>query len=511
MHRIVFIFSTMLMTVSPLSAQSIGLSPTNDVATTFAAVPAQDGQIGSTMTLEQLQQAAKKAEQPPEPMQVSAAAEPSPALKYRLYPAKWELRPGSALLHYTRAQIMYLQMPEEKRNEWDQWLSQENNPSDGELAAGVAALHNIYAELHDLAMSDDLMWDHRIRDLRGPAMYNYLLPDVQATRAMKRLLQLKIKLQLRQRDFDGVCSSISDNLRLGEFAGHGETLIQKLVGVSIVSITLDDIHDVISTPGCPNLYWALATIPQSLVNVNEAVLWELSSIQNALPALGEAETATWTETEAIRKWNSLLDDLKTLDDFGSGSRQTQLALAIASATSGDAARERLLANGFSAERISNLPTIQIIMIDATKELNRVGDDLGKAHLLPAFLAAPLLKREDEKFQKWIGANRTSSVGAAIGGLLFPSVRHTRLAETRMLLRYSRLMTLEALRMHAATHSGELPKSLDELDPVPAMPDPYTGKPLDYKIETEAGMKTVVLTAAEPLNDKALQELRVQFK
>ena len=72
------------------------------------------------------------------------------------------------------------------------------------------------------------------------------------------------------------------------------------------------------------------------------------------------------------------------------------------------------------------------------------------------------------------------------------------------------MTLEAFRMHVATHNGELPESLDALSPVPAMPDPYTNKPLGYKIETSGDVKTVVLTAAGPLNYKPLQELRVQF-
>lgn len=499
------LFTAMAMLIQT----STVLRAQDDGRNSFAAVASQDGGVGSTMTLQQLQ-LGKKSDAVPEPLKVEAAGEPEPALRFRLYPSRSEMKPGSALLHYMRAQMLFSESPKEKQTEWQRLLDQDNHPPDQELAAAVTALQQVYAELHDLAMSEDQMWDHRIRDVRGPAVYSYLLPDVQNARVMARLLRLKIEHQLRQRDFDGALSTIGDVVRLAEFVGQGETLIQKLVGIAIASIVRDSIQQAISLPGCPNLYWALATIPQPLVDINPSVLWELNNIQHILPALSEAETATWTEGESIQKWSSLLDDMKTLGDFGGNDRHTQLSLAIASVTFVDAARERLLAGGAGEERINRLPPLQIVVMDASREIQRVADDLGKSHLLPIHLAEPLLQHEDENFQRWIQANRNSSVGASIAGLLFPAVRQTKQAEARMLLGHNRLMTLEALRMHAATHHGELPESLDALSPVPAMADPYTGKPLAYKVETNGDVTTVVLTAAGPLNFKALQELRVQF-
>ena len=115
----------------------------------------------------------------------------------------------------------------------------DKNPGDHELAVAVEALQHVYAELHELAMSEDQTWDHRIRDLHGPSVYSYLLPDVQEVRVMARLLRLKIEHQLRQRDFEGALSAISDTVRLAEFVGQGETLIQKLVGIAIAAIVRD--------------------------------------------------------------------------------------------------------------------------------------------------------------------------------------------------------------------------------------------------------------------------------
>ncbi|MCA9008931.1 MAG: hypothetical protein KDB01_04245 [Planctomycetaceae bacterium] len=477
-------------------------------AITFAFVSADDGARGSTMTLQELQQAQKKSEEIAEPLRIHAAGEPSPALKYRLYPARWELQPGSAVLHYTRAQILFLQLPKETQIQWQMWYGEDKTPTDDELANAVVSLQQIFNELHNLAQSEDLTWDHRIRDLRGPEVYAYLLPDVQEARSMARLLRLKIKHQLKQKDFDGAISAISDGMRLAEFVGQGETVIQKLVGIAIMAMMRECIVETISTAGSPNLYWALASVPQPLIDMREAVLWELGNIQNVLPALKEAETANWSDAEAAKKWTSLVADLGTL---GAGDQvdgiSVQLVLAIAGVMHVDAARERLLTRGVSEERLAKMPVLQIVLLDASQELKNFGDELGKGHLLPASISKSLLERENGEYEDWIRQHRTTSVGAAIGGLLFPAVRQARTAETRTLMNHNRLMTLEAIRMHAAEHSGELPKSLAELNPAPAMPDPTSGQGFEYSIESTDEQKTIVLKAAEPLNWKQNQEFR----
>jgi len=484
-------------------AQNIAIQP----QPTFSFVPADDGAPGSTMTLQQLQQAQKKSGELPEPIKFRAAKEPSPALKCRLYPARWELKPGSALLHFTRAQILFLQMPQEKQTEWKKSFFEDKNPTDQELASVVASLQNVLNELHELAISEDFEWDHRIRDVRGPEVYFYLLPDVQEARSMGRLLRLKIKHQLMQRDFDGAISSISDGMRLAEFVGQGETIIQKLVGIAIAAIMRECILDAIATPGCPNLYWALASVPRPIIDMNESLLWEVGNIHRVLPMLAEAEEANWTEDEASKKWAQLVADIGPLAE---GDSSAQVSLAIAGATLADVARARLLADGIDADRLTNMPAMQILLIDAAVELRKIGDNIGKGYLLPVSIAKPLLERENAVFQEWVQRNPKSSVGAVIAGILVPDMLQVKYAETRMLMNHNRLMTLEAIRMHAAEHDGELPKSLAELSPVPAMPDPTSGKAFEYRIESSGEQKTIVLKAAEPSNWKQNQEFRATF-
>ena len=64
-------------------------------------------------------------------------------------------------------------------------------------------------------------------------------------------------------------------------------------------------------------------------------------------------------------------------------------------------------------------------------------------------------------------------------LWLPAVLAVRTAEARCDQVIALIQTVEAIRMYAAAHNGQLPPSLDEL-PVPAPIEPFTGKPIEYQ-------------------------------
>lgn len=482
------------------------------------SVQAADEQLGSTMTLEDLQKKRgndPEAAEPLEILKVQAAAEPVPAIRLRLYPAHWELKPGSALLHFSRAQLLLMQRSEDDRNRWqtDEWMNGEGEgekPTTEQLGKAVESLQTLFRELHELAMSEDFSADHRVRDLRGPEVFTFIMPDVQESRALARLLKMKIRYQILQRDFDGAVTSISDGLRLAEFIGQGETLIQKLVGIAIQSMMREGIDDLIATPGSPNLYWALAAIPRPLVSTRDSVMWELNTLARVFPAFIEAEKTDWTDAQAAEKWSAMLDDFGILSGDGAPN-DARLALAVGSVAFAAQARQRLQASGFPEERLNRLPALQLIMIDASRELRLMSDELGKGHLLPDPLAIPMLKQANNRFQERLQKERMTSMAAVIAGLLYPAVTQARDAETRTQMTYARLMTLEALRMHAANSDGQLPASLAELTPVPALPDPYTGQDFEYSVETVDGHSIVILRSPGPATYKPMQVLKARFE
>ena len=199
-------FNRLLLAIFAMSIPGQAAQAQSDAETAAAA----DDQLGSTMTLDQLKarKPRRRRTEPDQPLTVEPAAEPVPALSIRLYPARWELRPGRAELHFTRAMMFFMENPEEARRKWqsNEWLSGTGDgvkPTREDLQAVVDGLKPLYDEVHALALSEDFTWDHRIRDIRGPEVYMYMLPDVQQVRTLARMLVLKVRYQLMNKDFDG--------------------------------------------------------------------------------------------------------------------------------------------------------------------------------------------------------------------------------------------------------------------------------------------------------------------
>ena len=174
------------------------------------------------------------------------------------------------------------------------------------------------------------------------------------------------------------------------------------------------------------------------------------------------------------------------------------------------ARQRLLSSGYSAETLAGMPPTQVVIIDTARELQRMSDQSVKAFLLPIEMRRPFMVAGDNRFRQWVQEERWSSGGAMFASVLFPAISQAYEAEIRRLLTHQRLMTVEALRMHAANHDGKLPESLDQLNPVPAMLDPYTAKQFGYRIESIDGRATVTLSADVSASPETLREYRIQI-
>ena len=473
-------------------------------------VPAADGGLGSTMTLEQQKAPITKQEEKATKLRVATAAnEPVPALKYQFWPARSALKRGSAQEHFFRALTLLLTEPQEHRKQLDGLsVTDGEDPDIAKIRSFVETQTKVLSELHTMAMSEVVDMDHHMRDLGGIELYSFLLPDVQQSRTLALLLRLRAIEQLDRCDFEGAVSTISDGYRLSSLISTGETLIEQLVAIAIASIMEDTVDRAIQTPGCPNLYWALASLPRPISKIRDAVQFEMHFLTRLFPLLADAEQANYPEEVWRKKWVDSLEPLGTL--AGDSSNKVSLALAMATVGFVEPARQRLLASGFSAEKLANMPPTQIVIIDTARELRRMSDESVKAYLLPIEMRKPLMVARDRRFQQWVQEERWSSGGAMVASVFFPAISQVHEAEVRKLMTHQRLMTVEALRMHAATHEGKLPESLDQLDPVPAMPDPYTGKPFGYRVESLDGRAIVILTANVPATAETLREYRIQI-
>ena len=70
----------------------------------------------------------------------------------------------------------------------------------------------------------------------------------------------------------------------------------------------------------------------------------------------------------------------------------------------------------------------------------------------------------------------------LASLLVPALQISRGAQVRLAREVASIRVIEALRMYAAEHHGQLPKRLADIDKFPVPTNPATEKPFEYRLE-----------------------------
>ena len=109
------------------------------------------------------------------------------------------------------------------------------------------------------------------------------------------------------------------------------------------------------------------------------------------------------------------------------------------------------------------------------------DDVFKLSYLPYRQARPLAVAVEQQQKPQVTGP------LAILNELQPSVAACLTAQVRLDRRIAAIRTIEAIRLHAAAHDGQLPESLDQITEVPIPDDPATGKPFEYHREGAAAL------------------------
>ena len=196
--------------------------------------------------------AAAEANQPPPKPELKAtvitlrpAAEPNPALKYRFTISRVERTQGNAAIYYHRAIQMLLSKrnteiatakpapgkpaPEPSETKAYNWL---NGPiKDIPLAEAkglLASYQNVLREVELGSMCKGCDWEF---DPRTEA-FELLLPEIQETRAISRLVVLKAKIAILEKNIDEAMHWIEVGLTLAQHTGDGPIIIQALVGIA---------------------------------------------------------------------------------------------------------------------------------------------------------------------------------------------------------------------------------------------------------------------------------------
>ncbi len=420
---------------------------------------------------------------------VSPDTAPVPALKYRLYPAEMERKPGNAV-------PMYLRFAHE-RNDARKKELREKPAEWNKLPLEKLPLDEVKAFLDDHVLKYNL----RQLDLgarRKTAEWNYsldagdpvglLLPDAQEMRMQAPILVLKARVEIAEGRYADAVRTLETGFSFSQQVGQGDFLIQSLVGVACASQFADEVLELVERPGAPNLYSKAErrhTAPRprsSTLPACQRVI-EQNMLEMQFPDLADLDRPRTPE-----QWDAVLvrvrkelERLNKLEPEGSTQPKplkTGTTSSDPAAKSPDlpAARKYLTeVVGMKAANVEAMPPAQILLLYLSHFYHKVRDDVFKGSYLPFPQGLAVNREADQRLKSLpdTEAGRTAR-------WFLPAVLSVQLAQARLERKLAALRTIEALRMHAAAHEGKLPDKLDEVTVVPLPNDPGTNKPFGYE-------------------------------
>lgn len=440
-----------------------------------------------------------------------AAGEPKPAMRYEFWEPEIRREPGNAMTHMLRAYVMSLDVAyaDQERD----WNKKHDNVFEQPLAdfpikdatAYLEQFRNVLEELKQAGRVNRTDYELRIKELRGTAVYSTLLPEFQRSRDLVRLVSLQARLAIAEGRYDDAIQHIKTGFRLGEIVAEmGKPfIIGKLVAVSINTIMLEEVETLLQQPGAPNLYWALATLPDEIGDMRDSLEGERLAFENTLygimhlPDEPLSEDA-WREriTTAVSDFMQLQGHVYTRRHDREEATAKFMAAAVLLAY-GDAGKASLRQQGVPQEIVDAMSYSEAT-VRATRESSLT--------LLSEYYKWLLIPRSQSSTvdlaERYLAQQRESNptdLAVIVGSLMMPAFQAAQAAGDRLLTRRNQLITVEAIRAYAAAHDGQLPTSLEKLEPLPAWQQARSNAPFEYQkvSNTEALLRRSTSFSSEP--------------
>jgi hypothetical protein len=306
------------------------------------------------------------------------------------------------------------------------------------------------------------------------------IPEVQQIRALASALRVRFRFEAANARFDDAIRTVKTMFAIARHLGEHPTLVGNLVGCSIAQSAIGTLDEMLQQPGCPNLYWALANLPEPLVRRDKGIEGERALVLTEFRDLNQSAPMSPEQLKKVVTHLDLLIGAGKPPEAAKGVRARLDALAK-NEENVRAGRRRLIETGLAEDRLREFPAEQIVLLDEKREFEARRDEIMKLMALPTWQAEAL-------FHRAVPAREPGLFDAALlEGVYGTSLVHARLDQRIKLLRH-----IEALRLYAADHNGTLPAKLSEIS-VPLPDDPFTGKPFRY----EATVTTAHLHGTPP--------------
>jgi hypothetical protein len=413
---------------------------------------------------------------------------PPRALRYALLPDSNDLTAGNAAAYWIRASLAAQRAQPRFSEQQEAWLAV---PLDKLPKDEVRRFLEAYR--HALRMSDQAARCQRCDWERPPLTFATAdqLPteEIGSFRQLAQLLSLRLRLELSEGRRDDAIETIRTGMVLARHIAEGHTVIDNLVAAAIGAVMLNRVEEFLATPGAPNLYWSLTTLPRPFFDARPAAEYERGTLWRSFPVLRRLAQEKMTPEQARRLneqvFGAILDDrpgVHSGPDF-----PQQLAIAVLAARTYPDAKRELLARGLPPNDVEAMPVAQVVLLAQVDEYDAFWDEALKWMAVPyAEARAPL-----EALRRDLAPGGRYDTNMLIR-MLFPVLFKVHEANLRGNRQIEALRCVEAIRHYAATHGGKPPAALTDIRDVPLPIDPITGKGFDafYKADGDRAVLDV---------------------
>ncbi len=405
------------------------------------------------------------------------AAEPVPAMSYRLLPRYLDQKTGNAALLYYSAAALCPDSdprdPEDIQKKIGDWRDLPVDQLDRkEVDEALSSFSNCFHQIKLAAQRNYCQWEMPLED--GFALQ---LPHLATFRRMIFAMQLQIRLKIADGEIDQALEMLQQGLYMGRGIAQGPTVIQDLVGIAITAILFKEVEGLMQMPDSPNLYWALTALPDPMIDMHSSLEYEREMLFIEFPQLQNLESEVLSPAQVLAIISDFMNKVQTLSGgMGDVPFKGLLPVGWVMLHYSDA-KEFLVRKGFSQQRIEAMPAAQAVLAYQKLEYQELLDNMFKWFELPYSQAQPHLKKGEQRLNDHIS---TKGIKVNLFCTLLPALSRIAFLQARLDRNIALLRTVEAIRMFAADHSGQLPGSLAEITAVPIPADPVTGKDFIYR-------------------------------
>jgi hypothetical protein len=421
-----------------------------------------------------------KREPPDEPpltqLVVSPAAEPVPALKYRLLPLAAEETHGNGALDY-RLALRLKNLPHKKDSLKAALDSDRERLSKTEIETLLAAREPYLAAMELAAHRDSCDWQLLIARDR----FKTAVEEFQAVRIAAQALAVRAGAQIAHDDLAGALSSMSLTFKMSRDCDKAGLLITTIIGCAAAANTTDTLEAFVQHPQAPNLYWALTDLPSPLIDCRPAVEGDVRMMEYEFPQLAvlrsrrlSVEEARRLSDEILKRW--IEDVWMPEGSIGKTFPEAQARFASACRAAND--KRVLLDLGWSKADVVSMPPEQAAWLISDYHWRVYRDEMCKWAGVPTAQRAEGIRQAGQRLKQFLVTEGNPLADFEFVRLA-PAAEVLYAAVDRRDRPIALFRVVEALRLFAAAHRGELPASLEAIDAVPIPVDPMSGKPFLY--------------------------------